>query len=139
MLFGEYQHSIDAKGRLNFPAKLREHLGERFYVTKGLDGCLAVYAEDEWKVYMDKLRVLKKTSEGRDYLRDLTRATYELEPDKQGRVLIHANLRDHAGLDKNVLIIGASDHVQIWDNDKLDKRPKLTEEKIAALMEGIDY
>lgn len=101
MLTGQYTHSIDAKGRVNFPAKLREELGERFIITRGLDNCLFVYSVDEWDQLAAKLRELP-ISKSAPLNRFFFAGAAEAEPDKQGRVLLPAHLREYAGLDRDV-------------------------------------
>ena len=138
MLIGEYQHSLDAKGRVNFPAKLRDGLGESFIITKGMDGCLAVYPKDEWRAVVDKFRGLT-SKEGRKLQRYFFSGAAELEPDKQGRVLIPGVLREFAGLDKDVMIIGASVRAEIWDKQKWDESQNLTDDDVVAIMENIAF
>lgn len=119
MLLGEYEHTIDVKGRLAMPAKLREALGDKFIITKGLDGCLFVYDLTQWKLLEEKLAELpisKKTA--RDFTRFLFGGACEGECDKQGRVLIPANLRKHAGLEKEVVIAGVGYRAEIWNAQK---------------------
>ena len=100
MLIGEYQHSLDTKGRVNFPAKLREDLGESFILSKGLgDECLFVYSEEEWNKLTEKLNSLP-LSKARALQRFLFAGATQVQPDKQGRILIPQNLRDYAGLQK---------------------------------------
>ena len=118
MFFGEYQHSIDPKGRVFMPAKFRDDLGEKFVVTKGLDNCLFVYPNEEWKSFEQKLRTLPLTSkEARAFIRFFFAGAAECEADKQGRILLPANLRDYAGLEKDLSIIGVSTRVEIWNRD----------------------
>ncbi len=118
MFIGEYQHSIDPKGRVFMPAKFREDLGEKFVVTKGLDNCLFVYPNEEWKSLEQKLRTLPLTSkEARAFIRFFFAGAAECEADKQGRILLPANLRDYAGLEKDLSIIGVSTRVEIWNRD----------------------
>lgn len=139
MLIGEYQHSLDVKGRVNFPARLREGLGSRFFITKGLDECLFVYSEQEWAVLEDKIRALP-LSKARGLQRFLFAGASEVEPDKQGRVLIPANLREYAGLDKDVMIIGASNRAEIWDRDRyLQSCDELTSEMVAEAMDELGF
>lgn len=119
MLLGEYEHTIDVKGRLAMPAKLRESLGTKFIITKGLDGCLFVYDLTQWKLLEEKLTGLpisKKTA--RDFTRFLFGGACESECDKQGRVLIPANLRKHACLEKEVVIAGVGYRAEIWNAQK---------------------
>ena len=101
---GEYKHSIDAKGRLAMPAKLRDELGERFTVTKGLDGCLAVYPEKEWEGLEERIRSLPM-SKSRDLQRFFFSAAFDAELDAQGRILLPANLRAYAGLGLSLIHI----------------------------------
>lgn len=114
MLVGEYQHNIDAKGRMIMPAKFREHLGERFFVTKGLDNCLFVLSQEEWTKLDEKLSALS-LSQGRATQRFFYGGMAECELDKQGRILIPASLREFAGLTKDVVVTGMARRVEIWD------------------------
>lgn len=119
MFIGEYEHSIDQKGRVIIPSKFRENLGIKFIVTKGLDNCLFVYPQNEWALLEAKLKTLPLTSrEARAFVRFFFSGATECEIDKQGRILIPTNLREHASLDKDVVIIGVSNRVEIWSKDK---------------------
>lgn len=119
MFYGEYQHSVDAKGRVIVPAKFREGLGEKFIVTKGLDNCLFAYSLAEWINLEAKLKALPMTSkDARAFIRFFFAGASECEVDKQGRALIPQNLREYASLDKDVYIIGVSTRVEIWDKSK---------------------
>lgn len=118
MFIGEYNHSIDPKGRVIIPVKFRAELGERFVVTKGLDNCLFVYPNDEWKNFEEKLRTLPLTSkDARAFIRFFFAGAAECELDKQGRILLPSNLRDYAHLEKELVIIGVSTRVEIWSRD----------------------
>ena len=110
---GEYQHVLDNKGRLFMPARLRDDLGEVFYLCKGLDGCLFVYSSESWGKLEEKIAVLP-ISQARQIQRTIYPSAQKCEPDSQGRVLINQKLRDYAGLDKNVTVIGAGGHAEIW-------------------------
>ena len=119
LLIGEYEHSIDTKGRLIMPSKLKEDIGEKFVVTKGLDGCLFVYSEKEWKTFEDKLRSFPLTNkDARALVRFFLAGAMECEIDKQGRFLIPGNLREFAGLEKEVVVIGVLNKIEIWSKDK---------------------
>ena len=119
MLIGEYEHSIDTKGRLIMPSKLKEDIGEKFVVTKGLDGCLFVYSQTEWKIFEDKLRAFPLTNkDARALIRFFLAGAMECEIDKQGRFLIPSNLREFAGLEKEVVVIGVLNKIEIWSKDK---------------------
>lgn len=119
LLIGEYEHSIDAKGRLIMPAKLKEDIGEKFVITKGLDGCLFVYSQKEWQVFEEKLRTFPLTNkDARALIRFFLAGATECEIDKQGRFLISSNLREFAALEKEVVIIGVLNKIEIWSKDK---------------------
>ena len=121
MFIGEYQHTIDAKGRIIMPSKFREQLGDTVVVTKGLDNCLVVYSNDEWMELEKKLRTLPLTSkEARAFTRFFFAGATECQLDKQGRILIPANLRKHAALEKDVVIIGVSSRIEMWSKDMWD-------------------
>ena len=119
MFMGEYNHTIDAKGRLIIPAKFRELLGEEFVLTKGLDGCLSVYPMDEWKAFEEKLRALPLTiKEARTFARFFVAGAIMCELDKQGRILVPQALREFAGLEKEVVITGNLNKAEIWSKEK---------------------
>ena len=113
---GQYSHNIDAKGRLFIPASFRKALGQTFHVTVGQDHCLAVYSDDRWNEYMDKLKDMSY-SEVKE-LRALFAYAADCEPDSQGRILIPAKLREYAGLTRDVVVIGSFDRVDIWDAER---------------------
>lgn len=122
MFIGEYQHTIDNKGRLIMPSRFREGLGERFIITKGLDECLFVYSLEEWNNLEAKLKTLPFTNKDvRAFVRFFFSGAAECELDKQGRVLIPANLREFAKLDKEVVITGVSTRIEIWSKEKWEK------------------
>ena len=116
---GEYNHSIDAKGRLIVPAKFREALGDEFVVTKGLDGCLFVYANDEWKCIEDKFKSIPLTTkDARQFSRYFFASAAVCEIDKQGRILLPSNLRQHADLVKEVVLVGVLSRIEIWSKER---------------------
>ena len=122
MLIGEFQHAIDAKGRLIIPARFREELGESFLVTRGLDRCLFVYPRAEWQGLEGKLKTLPMTqANARAFVRFFFSGATECTLDKQGRILIPANLREHARLVRDVMIIGVSTRVEIWAKEEWDR------------------
>jgi len=138
MLIGEYQHNIDPKGRVIVPAKFREDLGERFYITKGLDGCLFVLSGVEWERLQEKIRQMP-ISKARGLQRFFFSGAAEVEPDKQGRVLIPQQLRDYAQIQKDVAVIGASSRAEIWDAARwAEFNSGLTEESIAEAMDILE-
>lgn len=113
---GEYLHSIDDKGRLILPVKFREELGASFIVTKGLDNCLFVYDKNEWAILETKLKQLPLGKpEARAFVRFFFSGAAEISCDKQGRVLLPNNLREYAHIDKDVVVIGVSNRIEIWD------------------------
>ena len=120
MLVGEYNHTIDVKGRVNFPARLREDLGEEFYVTKGLDGCLFVYSKEEFSRLDQKIAEAPTISAEKIRRYFFSRAIC-VSPDKQGRILIPQGLREHAGLEKDVVVVGVSIRAEIWDKERWEK------------------
>ncbi len=120
MFIGEFQHMIDDKGRVMMPSKLREGLGSAFYVTKGMEKCLFVYPEEEWVNMASRLKSLNEISrkEARGLNRLFLSGAMDTSLDKQGRVLLPPNLREYAGLDKEAVIIGVGDRIEIWAKDK---------------------
>ncbi len=118
MLIGEYEHSLDAKGRLIMPAKLREDIGEKFIITKGLDGCLFGFSQNEWANFEEKLKTLPLTNKNaRDFVRFFLSGAIECEIDKQGRFLIASNLREYGAMEKEVVIIGVGTRIEIWNKE----------------------
>ncbi len=139
MLIGEYNHTIDAKGRLNFPAKMREVLGESFIVTRGLDHCLNVYSLIEWSKLEQNIGELPRNKR-RDIERFFFSGAVEVVPDRQGRIVISANLREYAKFDKNIVVVGASDHAEIWDEAIWKQEfDKLSPESVAKIMDELDF
>lgn len=141
MLTGEFNHSIDSKGRLIIPSKLRDSLGEHFVITKGMDGCLFLYPENEWEAFENKLRTLPLTNtKARDFKRFFLGSAVEGEVDKQGRVLLSTSLRSYANLEKEVVLAGVLDKVEIWSKEAWDKRTadiEINIEDIASDMEDL--
>lgn len=139
MLTGQYTHNLDIKGRVNFPARLREELGEHFIITRGLDNCLFVYSMDEWKLLADKLHELP-ISKSAPLNRFFFAGAAEVEPDKQGRVILPAHLREYAGLDKDIVIAGVSNRAEIWDSARWEQNNQvLTSESIAQAMDDLGF
>lgn len=141
MLIGEYIHSLDSKGRLIMPAKLREDMGEKFIITTGLDGCLFGFSMPEWKKFEDKLKTLPITNKNaRNFVRFFLSGATECELDKQGRFLIASKLRAVAALDKDVAIIGAGTRIEIWNKEKWEEHnseENLSIEEIEKNMEEL--
>ena len=120
MFMGEYNHTIDAKGRLIVPAKLREQLGEAFVITNGNNGCLNIYTEEAWETFLEKLQALPGNGDKRKIVRAFVSKASVVEIDKQGRILIPTALREHAGLNKDVVLAGAIDKIEVWDKGRWD-------------------
>ena len=119
MFMGEYRHTVDPKGRLIVPSKFRELLGAEFVVTRGLDGCLFVYPMDSWEAYVADLKKLPLTDKNaRLFMRFIVAGATTCELDKQGRILLPANLREYAGIDKEVVSVGVYSRVEIWSKDR---------------------
>ena len=122
MLIGEYEHTLDAKGRLIMPSKLREDIGEKFIITKGLDGCLFAFSIEEWKNFEQKLRTLPiSNKDARAFSRFFFAGANDCEIDKQGRFLIPNNLRTYAMLEKEIIIIGVGTRIEIWNREEWKK------------------
>ena len=122
MLIGEYEHSLDVKGRLIMPVKLREDIGDNFIITKGLDGCLFGFSLKEWETFEDKLKSLPLTNKNaRDFVRFFLSGAVNVDIDKQGRFLIVSNLREYASMEKEVVIIGVGTRIEFWSKDKWNK------------------
>lgn len=115
MFMGEYQHSLDEKGRLIIPAKFREDLGEKFVLTRGLDNSLFVYPMNQWKILEEKIKELPTSqADTRAFVRLFFSGAVEAEPDKQGRMVLPQHLREHAKIERDVYIIGVSTKIEIW-------------------------
>lgn len=122
MLFvGEARHTMDAKNRLFIPAKYRDMLGASFYITRKTDTCLAIYSESEWQALTDKLNTLPDSIVG-DIKQFLYSKTISVKPDNQGRVVLTPDLITYAGIDKNVVIIGVGNYLQVWAEDLWDQK-----------------
>ena len=119
MFMGRYNHTIDPKGRLSIPSKYREILGDEFVVSKGMDGCLFVYANEDWKVFEAKLASLPLINqEARQFARFFLSGAQYVTVDKQGRILMPQDLREFAGLEKDVVLVGVLTKIEIWDKDR---------------------
>lgn len=126
MFMGEYSHTIDTKGRLIIPSRFREELGETFVVTKGLDGCLFAFSDEEWKAFEIKLKSLPLTNKNaRQFARFFVAGATPCELDKQGRILLPATLREFAGLEKDVVLTGMLNRIEIWSKDKWNENNSL--------------
>lgn len=139
MLKGQYQHNMDLKGRVTFPSKFREDLGDVFHVSKGFDDCLFVLSDEQWESFAKKLSAIP-SAKGRTIQRFFFSSVVTLEPDKQGRVLIPQYLRDFAGLGKEVTIIGVDTRAEIWDSEKWKEyNDNQSEASFEEAMELLDF
>ena len=143
MFMGEYSHTIDTKGRLIIPSKFREELGETFVVTKGLDGCLFVFSDEEWKAFEVKLKSLPLTNKNaRQFARFFVAGATPCELDKQGRILLPATLREFAGLEKDVVLTGMLNRIEIWSKEKWNENNSLDDvamDEIAEQMTDLGF
>ena len=141
MFMGEYNHTIDAKGRLIVPSKFREQLGNEFVITKGLDGCLFVYSNEEWENVQQSFREKSVASkDARKFMRFFFAGAATCEVDKQGRILIPNNLREYAGIEKDVVSVGVLSRVEIWSKDKwLENSDYDDMDEIAENMAGLGF
>lgn len=141
MFMGEYNHTVDVKGRLIVPSKFREFLGDEFVVTKGLDGCLFVYPLDEWKSIEEKFRnVTSTTKNARKFSRFFFAGAATCEVDKQGRILIPNVLREYAAIDKEVVSVGVLNRIEIWSKDKwLDENTYDDMDEVAENMAELGF
>lgn len=122
MFMGQYEHSIDTKGRVIIPAKYREELGENFVVTRGLDGCLFLYPQAEWQNFVEKLQKLPSNQNTRKMQRQFLSKAMEVVLDKQGRILVSSLLREIAALKKDIVFVGMMNRVEVWDKELLHQQ-----------------
>ena len=122
MFMGEFDHTIDVKNRVIVPAKFRDELGEKFVVSAGLDGCLYLTKKEDWEEFAGRLAGLPMTKESRQLVRFFMKNAQECEPDKQGRIVIPQGLKEMAGLEKDIVMIGSVSKVEIWSKEKLDSQ-----------------
>jgi len=145
MFYGEHQHSIDKKGRLVLPSRFREiakvNFIDKFFITRGLDKCLFMFSEDEWRTQEAKFKSISFTKQqARIFNRIYFSGAVEVFPDKQGRILIPQYLKDYAGIKRDVVLVGVSNRIEIWSKDNwqkfyLDAQPSF--ERIAEqILEG---
>ncbi len=139
MFIGEYEHSVDTKGRVIMPSKLREDIGDTFILTKGLDGCLFAYSQREWTNFEEKLKTLPLTNKNaREFVRFFLSGAIECEIDKQGRFLIPSNLRNYSKLDKEIVIIGVGTRIEIWNKEEwMHNEENISADEIAENMDKL--
>jgi MraZ protein len=138
MFIGEYQHSIDPKKRLAVPSKFRDELKNKVVVTRGLDKCLFIYPMKVWEVLAEKLGAIPVGESGtRSFVRLMLAGATDVETDKQGRILIPDYLKEYAGLDKNVIIAGIYNRLEIWDETKWNEYKKNAEKNTDEIAEQL--
>jgi len=142
MFYGEYAHTLDRKGRIIIPSKIREALkevyAEKLYITRGLDKCLFMFTEDEWKTQETKFRSMSFTkSEHRKFNRMYFSGAQEVVPDKQGRVLLASYLKEYAGIKKDVVFVGVSNRVEIWEKQKWREYFEESRQSFEEVAEGL--
>lgn len=120
MFMGQYNHTIDEKGRIIIPSKIRNDLGNNFIVTRGLDGCLFIYSNTEWSNIINKYKELPDSKDKRSFMRVFLSLATVCEYDKQGRINIPQSLIDYANLTKECMIVGVFDRLEIWSKDNWD-------------------
>jgi len=136
---GIYQHSIDAKGRLFIPARLREELGDIFFVTLSMEKCLSAYSSESWEMFKEKVKAMPKAKQNK--MRPLFSHAAKCELDGQGRILLSQALRDFADLKKNITVVGNGECAEIWDSDRwtATDATETTSENIAAVFMELDF
>ena len=136
---GEFQHSLDSKGRIFIPAKLREELGEIFYMTVSMEHCLCVYSAESWRSFSDKVSAMPYVRQR--LMRPLFAHAAKCELDSQGRTIVPQALRAYAGLVKNVTVVGCNNHAELWDSEAWQSvcEAESAPENIAAAMEELDF
>ena len=136
---GEYRHSLDNKGRLFIPAKLRDELGEVFFVTISMDRCLCAYSEENWRTLSDKVSAMPYIKQRK--MRPLFAHAARCELDGQGRILLPQSLRDYARLEKNVTVVGCNNHAELWDSENWNAvyAEETSPENLAAVMEELEF
>ena len=139
MFMSQYNHTVDTKGRLIVPSKFREQLGDEFVVTKGMDGCLFVYANDDWNAFEQKLTSLPLINkEARKFARFFLAGAASVEVDKQGRILLPTNMRQFAGLEKDVVLVGVGSRIEIWSLENWENMDADSDmDDIAGTMESL--
>ena len=139
MYRGEYSHTIDAKGRMSIPAKLKNQLGDSFVITRSMDGCLMAFDTEEWDKFEEKLKSLPFTNkDARTIVRYFTGGASDVDVDAQGRILVPAYLREYAGLTKDAVVIGMGNRVEIWSRERYEADATYDNmDEVAAALESM--
>ena len=137
MFMGEYHQKIDDKSRLTIPAKLRNELGNNFVVTRGLDGCLFIYKKETWEKIVNNYQTLPNVKEARNFMRFFLSGATTIDCDKQGRINISQPLINHANLNKDTVIIGVGDRLEVWDSAKWENLLSENEENFSEMADNL--
>lgn len=137
MLMGEYHHNLDEKNRLIIPSKLREEMGDLFVLTRGLDGCLFIYPKEEWDQIIEKYKELPNTRDARNFMRFFLAGATECSFDKQGRISISSPLMRYAELEKECVIIGVNDHLEVWCEDRWEDFMNTNEREFSDIADNL--
>ena len=137
MFIGQYNHTIDDKGRIIIPSKIRNDLGNNFIVTRGLDGCLFIYSNIEWENIINKYKNLPDTKEKRNFLRVFLSGASICEYDKQGRINIPSSLIDYAKLSRECIIVGVFDRLEIWSTESWDKYIETNSDNLSDIADSL--
>ena len=137
MFMGEYHHTIDEKGRIILPSKIRYDLGDNFIVTRGLDNCLFVYPKNEWSEIINKYKSLPNTKDARNFMRFFLSGATTLEFDKQGRINIPTVLVKFADLKKDCVIIGVNERLEIWSKENWENFMSLNEDNFTDIADNL--
>jgi MraZ protein len=143
VFYGQYEHSIDQKGRIIIPSKIRqileERFSEKFIATRGLDKCISLFTQDGWNEMVDKVKTLPFMTgkESRAFTRLLFSGAVECSLDKQGRILLPPELREYAGIKNSAEIVGVSSHIEIWGKERWEDYISQESEKFEKTAEGL--
>ncbi len=139
MFLGEYSHTIDEKGRLTLPARWREQLGQRVVVTRGMEPCLFVFPIAQFETFLNEINTVGMTAaDARGLSRFFSSKATDDELDKQGRISLPQNLRDHANLNGEVMVVGAFDHVELWSPAQYDHADAELVKKVPDMSERVN-
>ena len=137
MFMGEYHQKVDDKGRLTIPSKIRYELGESFIITRGLDGCLFVYKKETWENIVNKYQELPNVKDARNFMRFFLSGANNIEFDKQGRINITAPLIKYADLEKDCVVIGVGDRLEIWAKDRWENFIETNEDSLSDMADNL--
>lgn len=137
MFMGEFHHTVDNKGRLIVPSRVREDLGDQFIVTRGLEKCLFIYPRNEWNNIIQKYKQLPDTKDRRYFMRIFLSGATICELDKQGRINIPIPLLEYASLEKDCIIIGVDDRLEVWSKERWDAFISENEENLSDIADNL--